>query len=225
MKLKIGDKVKVDYWEKNEYVEILDIGKLSFWGKTEKCDKASFSNNCDWIPYIEPNDDLVKDAMPDYEATLNFEQETWERLKELEKHLNLQHKENLTVAEFLDNIQSSINNINKRLGDLEASRGKLAKTDVKDLQLQMRSLSKRICAIEECNGIDILNAGYDIIKKLDEQNKRITALEQLQPKQTHPDANDTQHIEKHCYNCKHQPNPECSEIVGRCYKCSKWEQS
>lgn len=54
-----------------------------------------------------------------------------ERLKELEKHLNLQHKENLTVAECLVNIQSSINNINKRLGDLEA--------DIHDNQPEMKS--------------------------------------------------------------------------------------
>lgn len=35
--------------------------------------------NCPNIKYCnkEPNDDLAEDAMPDCEATLNFEQETW----------------------------------------------------------------------------------------------------------------------------------------------------
>lgn len=147
MELKIGDKVRLKRWSKDIWVKVLCIGKKEFFGLDNLGYETLWCIDNNWLPYQEPNDDLVKDAQPKTDYSTHFE-----------------------IAE----LKKSINNINKRLGDIEASRGKLSKTDKKDIDEQYINLKRRVIM-----------------------------LEQLQQKKTHPYVHDNQPEVKACYNCEY----------------------
>jgi len=54
-KYKVGDKVKADYWNEGEWLEILFIGSKKFFAKKDFGGEYSccFDEN-NWLPYTEP---------------------------------------------------------------------------------------------------------------------------------------------------------------------------
>lgn len=54
-KYKVGDKIKSDYWNEGEWLEILFIGSKRFFAEDNLRAECSWSfDEIDWIPYTEP---------------------------------------------------------------------------------------------------------------------------------------------------------------------------
>ena len=51
---KVGDKIKMEHWEKEEFVTIDFVGKTRYFGTDEKGKEHSFRKNEDFKPDIKP---------------------------------------------------------------------------------------------------------------------------------------------------------------------------
>tara|TARA_R110000868_G_C10465541_1_gene727806 strand:- start:1 stop:342 length:342 start_codon:yes stop_codon:yes gene_type:complete len=51
---KVGDKIKMENWEKEEFVTVDFIGKTRYFGTDEKGKEHSFRKNEEFKPYIKP---------------------------------------------------------------------------------------------------------------------------------------------------------------------------
>ncbi len=58
-KFKVGDKVRLAYWNRDEWIEILYMGKSNFFAKTQGEHESTWNKEWDWQLYELAQESLI----------------------------------------------------------------------------------------------------------------------------------------------------------------------